>query len=145
MRYQRLNYLCLLVCACGLLIGCGGGDGPALVPAGGVVNYKGKAIGKISVTLTPSGGGKGMIAEGTSDESGKFKLQTKEPGDGAMVGSYTVAFNYVPDEVPAMPGFAGAAKIVSPIPEKYGDASKSGHTATVDADKSKNNFTFDLK
>lgn len=145
MRYQRLNYLCLLVCACGLLIGCGGGDGPALVPAGGVVNYKGKAIGKISVTLTPSGGGKGMIAEGTSDESGKFKLQTKEPGDGAMVGSYTVAFNYVPDEVPEMPGFAGAAKIVSPIPEKYGDASKSGHTATVDADKSKNNFTFDLK
>lgn len=145
MRYQRLNYLCLLVCACGLLIGCGGGDGPTLVPAQGVVNYKGKAIGKISVTLTPSGGGKGMIAEGTSDESGKFKLQTKEPGDGAMVGSYTVAFNYVPDEVPEMPGFAGAAKIVSPIPEKYGDASKSGHTATVDADKSKNNFTFDLK
>lgn len=145
MRYQRLNYLCLLVCACGLLIGCGGGDGPALVPAGGVVNYKGKAIGKINVMLTPSAGGKGMIAEGTSDESGKFKLQTKEPGDGAMVGSYTVAFNYVPEEVPVMPGFAGAAKIVSPIPEKYGDASKSGHTATVDADKSKNNFTFDLK
>ena len=147
MRYQRLNYLCLLVCACGLLTGCGGGDGPKLVPAGGVVNYKGKPIGRINVMLTPSAGGKGMIAEGTTDESGKFKLQTKEPGDGAIVGSYTVAFKYVPAEVPDM--FAttgpGAKKPESPIPEKYADASKSGHTASVVADKSKNNFTFDLQ
>jgi len=112
------------------------------VPAGGVVNYKGKPIGKINVMLTPSGGSKGMIAEGTTDASGKFQLQTKEPGDGAMVGSYTVAFKYVPDEIPDM--FA-TKKPESPIPDKYGDASKSGHTATVDADKSKNNFTFDLK
>ena len=145
LRYQQLNYLSVLVCACGLLIGCGGGDGPTLAPASGVVNYKGKPIGKINVMLTPSGGGKGMIAEGTSDESGKFKLQTKEPDDGAMVGSYAVAFKYVPEVSPIMPGFDGVEKIVSPIPEKYGDASQSGHTATVDADKSKNNFTFDLK
>ena len=34
---------------------------------------------------------------------------------------------------------------VSPIPEKYGDPAKSGVTATVDADGSKNDFTFDLK
>ena len=86
-----------------------------------------------------------MIAEGTTDESGIFKLQTRNPGDGAMVGTYSVAFKYVPDEVPMMPGFEGAKKAVSPIPEKYGDTNKSGHTATVDADKSKNNFTFDLK
>ena len=145
MLYQRLNHLCLVLCACSLLIGCGGGDGPKLVPAGGVVNYKGKPIGKINVLFTPSAGGKGMIAEGTTDESGKFKLQTKDPGDGAMVGSYTVAFKYVPDEVPMMPGMEGAKKVVSPIPDKYGDASKSGHTKTVDADKSKNNFTFDLE
>jgi hypothetical protein len=127
-----------------MLIGCGGGDRPKLVPAGGVVNYKGKPIGKINVMLMPNGIQRGMVAEGTTDESGKFKLQTKEPGDGAMIGSYTVSFKYVPDEIPAMPGFEGAKKIVSPIPEKYSDAAKSGKTATVDADKSKNNFTFDL-
>ena len=143
MLHHRLNHLCLLLCACGLLVGCGGGDGPKLVPAGGVVNYKGKPIGKINVMLMPSSGG--MIAEGTTDENGKFKLQTKEPGDGAMVGSYTVAFKYVPDEIPEMPGFAGAKKIVSPIPEKYGDASKSGKAAKIEADKAKNNFTFDLE
>lgn len=142
MLYQRLNYLGLLICACGMLIGCGGADGPKLVPGGGVVNYKGKPIGKINVMFMPGAGG--MLAEGTTDASGKFKLQTKDPGDGAMVGSYTVAFKYVPDEIPVMPGMDGAKKIVSPIPEKYGDASKSGKTATVDADKSKNNFTFDL-
>ena len=133
-----------LLCACGFLAGCGS-DSPTLVPAGGVVNYKGKPIGKINVMLMPSAGSSGMIAEGTTDETGKFTLQTQDPGDGAMVGSYTVAFKYIPEEVPQMPGFAGAAKVVSPIPEKYGDASKSGHTATVDADRSKNNFTFDLK
>lgn len=94
--------------------------------------------------LMPSGG-TGMIAEGTTDATGNFKLQTKNPGDGAMIGTYTVAFKYVPEEVPTMPGFAGAKKVVSPIPEKYGDASKSGHTATIDEDESKNNFTFDLK
>jgi hypothetical protein len=133
-----------LLCACGLLVGCGS-SGPTIVPAGGVVNHKGKPIGKINVRLMPSAGSGGMVAEGTTDETGKFTLQTLEPGDGAMVGDYTVGFNYVPDEVPEMPGFAGAKKVVSPIPEKYADAAKSGITAKVDADKSKNNFTFELK
>jgi hypothetical protein len=133
-----------LLCAFGLLVGCGS-DGPTMVPAGGIVNFKGKPIGKINVMLMPSASSSGMIAEGTTDETGKFTLQTKEPGDGAMVGEYTVGFKYVPEEVPEMPGFAGAKKVVSPIPEKYGDAAKSGFTAKVDADKTKNNFTFDLK
>ena len=125
-----------------MLVGCGS-NGPDLVPAGGVVNFNGKPIGKINVMLMPGAGG--LIAEGTTDENGKFTLQTQEPGDGAMLGNYTVAFNFVPEEVPAMPGFAGAKKTVSPIPEKYSDASKSGLTVTVVADKSKNNFIFDLK
>ncbi len=144
MRYQRLNLVWLLVCVSGLFVGCGGGDGPKLVPAGGVVTFKGKPIGKISVLLMPNEA-QGMIAEGTTDQNGNFKLQTKDPGDGAMVGSYKVSFTYVPDEIPEMPGFDGAKEVVSPIPRKYADNSKSGHTATVDADKSKNNFTFDLK
>lgn len=134
-----------MLCVCTLLVGCGGGDGLELVPVTGVVNYKGKPIGKINVLFMPSPGSKGLMAEGTTDESGKFKLQTKDPGDGAMVGSYTVAFKYVPDEVPVMPGMEGSKKIVSPIPDKYGDAAKSGQTANVTTDKSKNNFTFELQ
>ena len=128
-----------------MLIGCGGGDGPQVVPAGGIVNYKGKPIARINVMLMPEGIKDGMIAEGTTDANGKFSLQTKEPGDGAMVGNYKVSFKFVPEEVPAMPGFEGAKKVVSPIPEKYADPNKSNKTAVVDKDKSKNNFTFDLE
>jgi hypothetical protein len=114
------------------------------VPAGGVVTFKGNPVAKINVMLMPTDSG-GMIAEGTTDDTGKFKLGTKEPGDGAMVGSYTVSIKHVPDEVPVMPGMEGSKKIVSPIPEKYADANKSGFTAKVEADKAKNNFTFELK
>ena len=140
---KSLSFVALLASV--LTLGCGPGDGPELVQAGGVVNYKGNPIGKINVMLMPSPDSKGMIAEGTTDENGKFRLQTKEPGDGAMVGTYSVAFKFVPDEVPMMPGMAGAKKVVSPIPEKYGDASKSGETISIVKDKSQNNFTFDLK
>ncbi len=128
----------------GLLLGCGGSSGPKVYPAGGIVNYKGKPIAKINVLLSPTSSN-GMVAEGTTDETGKFILMTYKPGDGAMAGDYNVSFNYVPDEVPVMPGMEGSKKVVSPIPEKYGDPKKSGHTATVTTDKTKNNFTFDLK
>ncbi len=141
---HHLSRLLLVVCVGGLLVGCSN-SGPQVVPAGGVVTYKGNPVGKINVMLMPSGGGTGMIAEGTTDEAGKFQLQTLEPGDGAMVGEYTVGFKYVPDEVPVMPGFEGAKKVVSPIPEKYADAAKSGFKAKVEADKSKNDFTFALE
>lgn len=140
---QRIIHGSLLVCVCGVLAGCGGDDG--FVPARGVVNYKGAPIAKIAVVFTPADG-KGQIAEGLTDEEGKFELQTREPGDGAMVGSYNVSFKYVPDEIPDMPGFKGGKKPEpSPIPVKYGDASKSGHTATVDANASNNVFEFNLQ
>jgi len=134
-----MNHLCLLLCATGLFAGCGS-DGPQLVPAKGVVNYKGAPIGKIAVVFNPTDG-KGMIATGTTDAKGEFSLQTNKPGDGAMVGSYKVSFKYDSGEIPDM--FA-PKKEVSPIPEKYGDEGKSGKTATVDASSSKNVFKFDL-
>ena len=124
------------------LIGCGDG-GPQIVPVTGVVTYKDKPIAKINVMFVPSDG-KGRIAEGTSDENGRFSLQTVEPGDGAMVGDYKVSFKYVSDIIPDMPGFAGGVKPEpSPIPLKYSDENRSGFTATVEA--SNNEFKFDLK
>ena len=140
--FNRINQLCPLLCVSVFLSGCGGGSDSS-VAAGGVVTYQGTPIAKIVVVFNPADG-KGQIAEGTTDAKGNFKLQTRIPGDGALVGNYTVAFKYVPDEVPEMPGFPGAKKVVSPIPEKYGDASKSGITAVVDANSSKNAYKFDL-
>jgi hypothetical protein len=126
-------------------MGCGGASDATIVPTRGVVTYKGEPIAKISVAFMPKDGN-GQIAEGTTDANGNFELQTREPGDGAMVGSYLVSFRYVSDVIPDMPGFVGGTKPEpSPIPEKYGDAGKSGYTATVDPDESKNVFKFDLE
>lgn len=142
--FQRLIGLCLLLCVINLLTGCSGSGGPTLVPAKGVVTFKGSPIEKIAVVFMPVGG-KGQLAEGKTDASGKFELQTKEPGDGAMVGEYKVSFKYVSDVIPDMPGFAGGKQAEpSPIPLKYADENKSGITATVAASASKNDFKFDL-
>lgn len=142
MLSQRWFSICLLVVVSCALTGCGGGD-TGIVPVTGVVTYKGQPIAKINVMFVPADNS-GKIAEGTSDETGRFKLQTQDPGDGAMVGEYRVSFKYVPDTVPDMPGFAGGVKPEpSPIPVKYADDMKSGFNASV---KSSNEpFQFNLE
>ncbi len=141
--WKRMSLMGLLITIGSSLAGCGG-SGLDTVPVEGVVTFKGNPVPKIAVAFMPEGG-KGQIAEGTTDAEGKFKLQTREPGDGAMVGDYLVAFRYVPDEVPEMPGFPGEKPVVSPLPRKYSDTISSGVTATVVSDASKNVFNFDLK
>ena len=145
MFIQNLDRLCLLVGVSAVLVGCGGvSDAPKTVPAWGVVTYNGKPMPKISVAFIP-GDGIGQIAEATTDADGKFELQTREPGDGAMPGNYNVALNSVSDTLPDMPGFEnGKEADPSTIPGKYGDSTMSGLTATVATDKSKNDFKFDL-
>ena len=142
MLLHRLIPFCMLVAVSLALVGCGGG-GPEMAPVTGTVTFNDKPIGKINVMFVPADQ-KGIIAQGTSDENGKFTLQSLEPGDGAMMGNYKVAFKYVSDIIPDMPGFAGGVKPeASPIPLKFGDENKSGFTATVEA--SNNDFKFDLK
>lgn len=141
MLLQRLIPFCMVVAISLTLIGCGGG-GPQVVPVSGIVTFNDKPIGKINVMFVPES--QGMIAQGTSDENGKFTLSTLKPGDGAMMGNYKVAFKYISDTIADMPGFTGGVKPEpSPIPLKYIDETKSGFTATVKA--SDNEFKFDLK
>lgn len=123
------------------LVGCG--RGLDTIPVEGVLTYKGKPVPKIAVSFMPEGG-KGQIAQGTTDENGRFELQTRTPGDGAMAGEYLVGFRFVPDEVPEMPGFPGSKPVVSPLPRKYADSISSGVTASV-SESSKNVFHFDLE
>ena len=132
---------CLFIGLVFTFLGCGGGS--ETVPVTGTVTYKGKPIGKINVFFVPADNS-GAIAQGTSDENGKFSLQTLNPNDGAKPGDYKVAFKYISDIIPDMPGFVGGIQPEkSPLPLKYEDENKSGHTATVkDSD---NEFTFDLK
>lgn len=133
----------LLLCICAV-VGCGGSDAPKLVPVTGIVTFKKQPIGKINVLFVPADG-TGMLAEGTTKADGTFQLQTREPEDGAMEGNYKVSFKFVSDVIPDMPGFAGAVKPEpSPIPAKYADENRSGVTATVSSDASKNEFQFNL-
>lgn len=144
MTFRKPFCFCLILAASTVLAGCGGGSpGPKTVAAKGVVTYQGKPIPKLAVSFIPE---KGMLATGTTDANGRFTLMTSNPGDGAMVGTYSVAINFVSDEIPEMPGLPGTEKPLpaSPIPTKYADAKTSGLTVTVDSVASKNNYTFDL-
>ena len=144
MAFRNLDRLCVILAATAFLAGCGGGgSAPVTVHVQGMVTYQGKPVPKLSVAFIPD---KGMLASGTTDAQGRFSLMTNKPGDGAMVGTYKVAINFVPDEIPEMPGLPGTEKKApaSPIPPKYADPKTSGLTKTVEKDAAKNNFTFDL-
>lgn len=142
MYCQRFLQFCLILTTGCVIAGCGSGD-PGFAPVSGVVTYKDQPIGKINVMFVPTEL-KGQIAEGTTDENGKFQLQTMKPGDGAQMGSYKVSFKYVSDIIPDMPGFDGGVQPeVSIIPVIYADENTSGFTANVES--AKNEFQFDLK
>ncbi len=138
----RTPYLVVFFCIV-TAIGCGGaGDAPKTVAVTGVVTYQGKPMPNLSVGFIPE---TGMLASGITDAEGRFDMTTSAPGDGAIPGLHKVAINFVPEQVPEMPGFPGTENAPeSPIPTKYADVSTSGLTATVDQDSSKNDFTFDL-
>lgn len=138
----RIHRLLLVSCVL-TAFGCGGeNDAPETVSVTGIVTYQGNPMPNLSVGFIPE---KGMLASGITDADGRFDLTTSEAGDGAIVGSYKVSINFVPEQTPEMPGFPGSENAPkSPIPTKYADISTSGLTATVDSDPAKNDFKFEL-
>lgn len=139
-KHTHLLVGCFLV----ILTGCGGGesDAPKTVAVKGLVTFKGQPMPNLSVGFIPE---KGMVATGITDAEGKFELSTSDTGDGAIPGMHKVAINFVPAQVPEMPGFPGSENNEkSPIPLRYGDTATSGLTATVETDASKNDFKFEL-
>ena len=129
--------------------GCGGSDGPQPVSAGGVVTHNGKPLAGAKVVFAPDN--QGRIAEGTTDEDGRFELTTFEPGDGALVAKHGVA---VIARGPAKPPVPGSPAALMPddyevvgdslIPEKYFSAATSKLTAEVKPDGD-NEFAFELR
>ena len=122
--------------------GCGS-SGPAMGRVSGTVKVNGQPLTKGTVTFISTDGNR-PNATGALDSSGGYTLQTTEPGDGALVGTYKVAVSDVDASAlnTAMPGMpAPVAK--SAIAKTYLDANASGLTATVAAGS--NTQDFDLK
>ncbi len=145
MSFRNFLALGLLVGVSTGFAGCAGGanDAPETVAAKGTVTVAGTPIPKLSVAFIPASG---KVATGETDDQGIFTLTTNQPGDGAMVGTYTVAITPIEENTDAMPGMEGyKAPGPPPFAKKYTDAKTSGLTATVDADPSKNDFKFDLE
>ena len=74
-----------------------------------------------TIITTPE---RGRGAQGTIDESGHFKLQTRGFGDGAVVGTHQIAVIVTTDGGPAATN--PEAEIKFAIPSRYTQADSSG-------------------
>jgi len=108
------------------------------------VTFRGKPVEGASVVFVPAVAGK-RAAVGTTDATGRFRLTTKDPGDGALPGAYAIAVS----KTEASGGLSAAEaeqwsrnrgnfgkyppppKITEHLPEKYKAANTSGFQATV--------------
>ena len=109
------------------------------VEVSGVLTLKGQPIDQAEVMFNPIT--KGRLASGVTDASGKFKLSTLKPDDGAMPGEYIVTLfeYYPPDKPPKMP--PPGQGLPSRFPPGYADPGKSPLKATVERG-AKNEFSF---
>lgn len=128
--------LCTAIVFSGLsLLGCDGSARP--VPVTGVVTYSGIPVAGAQVMFTPT---TGRPAEGTTDEQGKFKLTTTEPGDGALPGSHTVTIVKMERREGTDPNDPYAV-MDNVLPAKY---AKPGSVLVEVKSKGSNDFPFSL-
>ena len=113
--------------------GCGPSR-PVLLPAEGLVTLDGKPLGDAAVVFQPKAGGRPASAR--TDASGRFKVGTYTPQDGALPGEHTVTIAAVESSGPP-----NAPEVRWITPKKYSN-NQSGFSATVAAGSK--TFTFDL-
>lgn len=101
--------------------GCGTRAESELAPVIGIVLLDDQPLRSGTIITTPE---RGRGAEGTIDESGRFKLRTRGLGEGAVVGTHRVAVIVTMDggSVAANP----EAEIKFAIPSRYAQADSSG-------------------
>lgn len=137
---RRALFLALAAAPLALLpMGCGN-SGPPMARVSGTVTYKGKPVPKGTVSFAAMAEGR-RNATGQLDANGHYQLQTENPGDGAELGDYQVAFfshdEPLLDYTPKVP-----VKVERLIPEKYENPKTSGLKRTVTSGS--NNFNFEL-
>jgi len=102
------------------LVGCSDGAAlPTLVPAGGIVKYKGSPVAGATVMFIPEDG---PLAGGTTDLSGKFTLKTGTL-EGVAVGNCKVTVTSVEPDTSGASGSSAPSK--ADMQEKMMQATKS--------------------
>lgn len=147
-----------VVIFCLAIFGCSqDSTGPTLFAVSGTVNYKGSPLSGANVTMISP---EGHLSTGSTGSDGKFTMTTGGRV-GVPLGKIKVGItkisaskanidvaNMKPEDMQKMQiagkGKAKDLESKSEIPEKYAHPDKSGLTANVDSDASKNHFTFDL-
>jgi hypothetical protein len=106
-----------------------GKSGPEMASVRGKVTYKGQPVPKGTVTFVATDPSR-RNATGAIDSDGSYRLQTEQPGDGAMLGDYKVTVSAhdeaILDYIPAKPV---PKKLLAP--EKYENPSTSDLKKTV--------------
>ncbi len=130
------------------LCGCTARDGSQPVRAGGVVMYNGSPLPDAQVVFAPEE--RDRVASATTDESGRFRLTTFHPGDGALPGKHRVtviARGPAKEPLPGSPAALMPEDYAIPgdplIPAKYFSSATSGLTAEV-SPRGGNDFEFEL-
>ena len=142
-----------LLLLCLSVWGCGGGtdpnlaNRPAVVPAEGVVNFKGAPLEGATVIFSPTAGGANG-ASASTDADGKFVLSAFPPDTGAVPGSYQVAITKmsIADTAASPASHDAEGPVATPkplIPERYSNPASSGLTAEIPA-SGKQDLKFDL-
>jgi hypothetical protein len=137
MNVFRASVLALSVASGGLLVGCGGPDGPELGLVTGLVTNSGVPVKNSLVEFYPQ---KGRPSMGRTNDQGKYELQFNENDKGAMVGLHEI--RVTPGSMVATQAGTDAAPAPPlPKPKKGEDVVKMPGTVEV---KSGDNV-FDLE
>lgn len=131
MPVLRTLSLLLAAAGCFLAAGCGGRDGPAVVPVSGRLTMNGEPLGGVRIRFFPDASHTpGVTAFADTNEDGRFDITTQKPADGIVPGQYLVDVN-MPSPVAEPPAGTKAWDLSSKqvasstIPEKYRDVKTS--------------------
>ncbi|MFG0261269.1 MAG: hypothetical protein ACF788_02640 [Novipirellula sp. JB048] len=121
------------------LAGCTPSNELATVPVSGKISFEGQPLSTGSVIFIPTGGG--PTADANIGPNGEYALGTYDKSDGVPPGEYNVMVVAMSeqDSIDAETA-TGSGSL---IPNRYGDPSKSGLTASVTAGEA-NEINFDL-
>lgn len=126
-------YRAIVSCSCALaLVGCGKAadpNKPKLVPASGIVTYKGAPIEGATVLFSPMVQTGGLAASAMTKADGGFVMSNAYPGEnGVPAGAYKIMVSKTAfAEAPPAPARHDAPPVIVPppkplLPPKYGQS-----------------------